>query len=88
MVIDIIVGSPESHKFILVIEAKKVPIKEAKKQCLLAFKDIDSRNCGDVVYRFVTVGDIWQMLCYQNSKFTQTEVFHVAFRIMEVEKEK
>ena len=87
---DAITGSPKSHKFILIIDHKKVLIKEAKKQCLLALqvKNMGNRNCGGVSYRFVTVSDIWQMLCYQNSKFSQTKVFHIAFCIIEVEKDK
>ena len=80
--------SLESYKFILIVEAKKVLIKGAKKQFLLAFKDMGNRNCSGVIYRFVTVSDIQQMLCYQNSKFSLTEDFHVVLCMLEVEIDK
>lgn len=81
------VAGPKSDKYVLVVEAKKASLKSAKKQCLLALKDMGDRN-RSVVYGFVTVGDVWQMIRYQNSKFTQTEAFHAAFRTMKVEKAK
>lgn len=88
VVTDLDAGRPKSPKFVLVVEAKRKSIQKAKKQCLLALKDMGDANRGGVVYGFVTVGDVWQLVRYKDKKFSQTEVFHAAFPTMEAEKDK
>ncbi|KAG0138697.1 hypothetical protein HOY82DRAFT_544583 [Tuber indicum] len=75
-------------KYVFVMEAKKSPLGEAKRQCLLAMKDMGDQNGGGVVYGFVTTGEQWQMLCYDGAVFTQTHPFLALFRDMGQEREK
>jgi hypothetical protein len=78
----------EDEKYVFVVEAKKSSLGEAKRQCLLAMKDMGDRNGGGVVYGFVTTGEQWQMLRYDGTVFTQTHNFLVLFRDMGQEREK
>ncbi|KAG0643672.1 hypothetical protein HOY80DRAFT_944770, partial [Tuber brumale] len=78
----------ENEKYVFVVEAKKSSLIEAKKQCLLAMKDMGDHNGGGVVYGFVTTGEQWQMLRYDGAVFTQTHNFLVLFRDMGQEREK
>ncbi|RPA90860.1 hypothetical protein L873DRAFT_376842 [Choiromyces venosus 120613-1] len=75
-----------NQKFVFVVEAKKSSLGEAKRQCLLAMKDMGDRNDGGVVYGFVTTGEQWQMLRYDGTVFTQTDNFLVLFREVGQEK--
>jgi len=77
----------EDGKHVLVVEAKKSSIGQAKWQCLLALKDMLDNNLGGVVYGFVTAGVEWQMIRYDGKDFTQTGPFQVLFRTMGYEKE-
>jgi hypothetical protein len=78
----------EDEKYVLVVEAKKSSLGEAKRQCLLAMKDMGDRNAGGVVYGFVTTGEQWQMLRYDGTVFTQTIKFLVMSENMRQEKER
>ncbi|RPA93365.1 hypothetical protein L873DRAFT_1748747 [Choiromyces venosus 120613-1] len=75
-----------SRKFVFLVEAKRSSLGEAKRQCLLAMKDMGDNNGGGVVYGFVTTGEQWQMLRYDGTVFTQTENFLVLFPNMGQEK--
>ncbi|KAG0642764.1 hypothetical protein HOY80DRAFT_1020509 [Tuber brumale] len=78
----------ENKKYVFVVEAKKSSLGEAKRQCLLAMRDMGDRNSEGVVYGFVTTGEQWQMLRYDGTVFTQTHNFLVLFRDMGQEREK
>ncbi|PUU82250.1 hypothetical protein B9Z19DRAFT_1121016 [Tuber borchii] len=75
------------RKFVLVVEAKNSNLALAKRQCLLALKDMRDNNRGGVVYGFVTTGELWQMILYDGKDFKQTGRFEVLFHSMENEKE-
>lgn len=53
--VDLILVSKE--RFVLVIEGKKSSLGEAKKQCLLAMKDMGDNNSAYTVYGFVTTAN-------------------------------
>ncbi|RPA92374.1 hypothetical protein L873DRAFT_1750523 [Choiromyces venosus 120613-1] len=76
-----------NQKFVFVVEAKKSSLGEAKRQCLLAMKDMGDHNGGGVVYGFITTGEQWQMLRYDGTDFTQTIKFFVLSQNMRQEKE-
>ncbi|RPA94614.1 hypothetical protein L873DRAFT_1700785 [Choiromyces venosus 120613-1] len=80
----IVVGG---RKFVFVVEAKKSSVRQAKRQCLLALKDIWDNNGGGIVYGFVTSGEQWQMIRYDGMALTQTYRFQVLFQNMGQEKE-
>ncbi|RPA94610.1 hypothetical protein L873DRAFT_1814168 [Choiromyces venosus 120613-1] len=82
-----IIGIPD-EKFVFVVEAMKSSIGQAKRQCLLALKDIADNNGGGIVYGFVTSGAEWQMIRYDRIAFTQTDRFQVLFGTMGQEKER
>ncbi|KAG0638807.1 hypothetical protein HOY80DRAFT_965850 [Tuber brumale] len=82
-----LIGMKGHQKFVFVMGAKKSSLGEAKRQCLLAMKDIGDRNGGGVVYGFVTTGEQWQMLRYDGAAFTQTIKFLVLSQNMRQEKE-
>ncbi|RPA92424.1 hypothetical protein L873DRAFT_1817612, partial [Choiromyces venosus 120613-1] len=75
-----------NQKFVFVVEAKKSSVGQAKRQCLLAMKDIADRNGGGVVYGFVTTGEEWQMFRYDSTVFTQTCKFQALSQNMTQEK--
>ncbi|KAG0131727.1 hypothetical protein HOY82DRAFT_559295 [Tuber indicum] len=77
-----------SRRFVFVVEAKMSSIGQAKRQCLLALKDMGESNGGGILYGFVTTGEQWQMIRYDCGVFTQTSRFQVLFDRMEHEKEK
>jgi len=63
----------------VVIEAKKSPLGEAMKQCLLALRDMQDNNGGGEVYGFITTGESWQMIRYDGISFEMTERMDVLF---------
>ncbi|RPA94616.1 hypothetical protein L873DRAFT_1415496 [Choiromyces venosus 120613-1] len=77
----------ENQKFVFLVEAKRSSLGEAKRQCLLAMKDIGENNGVGVVYGFVTTGEQWQMIRYDGTVFTQTRRFLALFGDMGQEKE-
>ncbi|PUU73690.1 hypothetical protein B9Z19DRAFT_517993 [Tuber borchii] len=76
------------HKFVFVVEAKKTSVGKAKRQCLLALKDMYEYNGGGVVYGFVTTGSEWQMVRLDKNGFAQTIAFYVVSQVMRTDKEK
>ncbi|PUU76419.1 hypothetical protein B9Z19DRAFT_1088385 [Tuber borchii] len=78
----------ENEKYVFVVEAKKSSLGEAKRQCLLAMKDMGDRNGRGVIYGFVTTGEQWQMLQYDGTVFSQTDHLLVLFRGVGQRKEK
>ncbi|KAF8420692.1 hypothetical protein EV426DRAFT_576270 [Tirmania nivea] len=74
-------------KFVLVVEAKKVSLGEARKLCFLALKDMRDNNCGDTVYGFITTGDSWRMISY-NGFFEISEEMKVLFDTMDEDKQR
>lgn len=67
------------QKYVFVVEAKKSSVGEAKIQCLLPMKDMQSNNGGGVVFGFVTSGQQWQMIRFDDENYTQTNTFDVLF---------
>ncbi|KAG0130303.1 hypothetical protein HOY82DRAFT_609505 [Tuber indicum] len=65
VIMDII--SYNRKKFVLVAEAKKVSLGEARKQCFLSLKDMWDYNGGGTVYGFVTMGDMWRMVSFDGN---------------------
>ncbi|KAG0643101.1 hypothetical protein HOY80DRAFT_1098039 [Tuber brumale] len=78
---------PTDKKFVFVVKATKSSVAQAKRQCLLALKDMWDNNGGGIVYGFVTSGEHWQMIRYDGMAFTQTDRFQVMFSSMPHEKE-
>jgi len=76
------------RKFVFVVEAKKSSAGKAKRQCLLALKDIGDNNDGGIVYGFVTTAEQWQVIRYDGTTFTQSDRFPVMFPGMGHEKER
>ncbi|KAG0128420.1 hypothetical protein HOY82DRAFT_541260 [Tuber indicum] len=74
--------------FGFVVEAKKSTVGQAKKQCLLALKDIGDNNDAGIMYGFVTSGGQWQMIQNDSRGFIQTDRFQVLFGRMGLEKER
>ncbi|KAF8533426.1 hypothetical protein BDD12DRAFT_487215 [Trichophaea hybrida] len=66
VVVDLI--SVKEEKFILIVEAKRSSLEQAMKQCLLAMKDMRNSNGEGKVYGFVTTGEQWQMLEYDEKE--------------------
>jgi len=85
VVVDFISVSEE--RYILVIEGKRSSLGEAKKQCLLAMKDMGDKNSGYMVYGFVTTGESWQMVKYDGASFQMSRKIDVLFNGMDEEKE-
>ncbi|CUS10967.1 unnamed protein product [Tuber aestivum] len=77
-----------NQKFVFVVEAKKASIGQAKKQCMLALKDMGDNNGAGIGFGFVTTGEQWQMICYDCKVFTQTDRFQVLYHSMGHKKEK
>ncbi|RPA91459.1 PLP-dependent transferase [Choiromyces venosus 120613-1] len=56
--------SHNEMKYILIVEAKKVSLGDARKQCFLSLKDMRDCNGGGTVYGFITIGDSWRMISF------------------------
>lgn len=69
----------EDQKYVFVVEAKKSSVGEAKIQCLLLMKDMQSNNGGGIVFGFVTSGQQWQLIRFDDENYTQTNTFDVLF---------
>ncbi|RPA93393.1 hypothetical protein L873DRAFT_1705418 [Choiromyces venosus 120613-1] len=74
-------------KYVLVVEAKKVSLVEARKQCFLSMKDMRDCNGGGTVYGFVTMGDAWTMISF-DGKFKISEKIQLLFDTMGNDEEK
>ncbi|KAG0643602.1 hypothetical protein HOY80DRAFT_1032270 [Tuber brumale] len=68
-------------KYVLIAEAKKVSLEEARKQCFLAMKDMWDCNGGGTVYGFVTMGDSWRMISFDGA-FKMSENIELLFDSM------
>ena len=68
---------PGVAECLMVIIESKPSLGEAIKHCLLAMKDMWSKNGRGKVYGFVTTGDDWRMLSYDGTRFDITEKFTV-----------
>ncbi|PUU82936.1 hypothetical protein B9Z19DRAFT_1061476 [Tuber borchii] len=85
MVLDFIrVGQ---KNYVAIVEAKKVSLGEAQKQCYLAMHDMRDWNGGGVVYGFITMGDSWRMISYDGN-FKITEKIELVFDSMADDKER
>ncbi|RPA91474.1 PLP-dependent transferase [Choiromyces venosus 120613-1] len=56
--------SHNEMKYVLIVEAKKVSLGDARNQCFLSLKDMRDCNGGGTVYGFVTMGDSWRMISF------------------------
>ena len=56
-------------KFVFIIEAKKTSLGQAKKQAFLSMKDARDNNGGGTIYGFITTGEQWQMIGYNDKGF-------------------
>jgi len=66
----------------MIIEAKRGSIWETMKQCLLSLKDAGENNGGGEVYGFLTTGDSWRMVRYDEA-FRMTEKIDTLFYTMD-----
>ena len=71
----------------LIVEAKKVSLGEAKKQCSLSMRDMRVNNGGGTVYGFITTGDGWRMVSYDGT-FMITEKMELLFDTMDEDKQR
>ncbi|PUU74766.1 hypothetical protein B9Z19DRAFT_404363 [Tuber borchii] len=80
----------DNRKFVFFVESKKSSLRlgEARKQRLLAMKEMGEMNGGGVVYGFVTTGEEWQMLRFEGTLFTQTDNFVALFPEMAKDKQR
>ncbi|RPB01494.1 hypothetical protein L873DRAFT_1803199 [Choiromyces venosus 120613-1] len=69
-------------KYILIVEAKKASLGEARKQCFLSLKNMRDRNGGGTVYGFVTMGDSWRMISFDGT-FKMSEKIELMFDSMD-----
>ncbi|PUU78108.1 hypothetical protein B9Z19DRAFT_1193558 [Tuber borchii] len=72
-------------KYVLIIEAKRVSLGGARKQCFLSMKDMRDQNGGGIVYGFITNGDSWRMISF-DGKFTMSEKIELMFDTMDEDK--
>jgi len=72
-------------KYVTIVEAKKVFLGEAQKQCFLALRNMRDRNGGGMVYGFVTMGDSWRMISFDGN-FTISEKIELLFDSMAKDK--
>ncbi|RPA95766.1 hypothetical protein L873DRAFT_1812569 [Choiromyces venosus 120613-1] len=73
--------SYRQKQYVLIVEAKKVSLVEARKQCFLAMKDMWDCNGGGTVYGFVTMGDSWRMISFDGT-FKMSEKIELMFDSM------
>ena len=73
--------------FMLIVEAKKVSLGEARKQCFLSMRDMQENNGGGTIYGFITTGDSWRMVSYDGG-FRITEKMELLFDTMGEDKQR
>lgn len=71
VVVDLILVTEE--KFVFIVEAKRLSLRQATRQCLLLMEGTRDNNTGGEVYGFVTTGESWQMLKYDRALFQMTQ---------------
>ncbi|RPA94607.1 hypothetical protein L873DRAFT_1814160 [Choiromyces venosus 120613-1] len=74
-------------KYVLILEAKKVSLGEARKQCFLSLKDMRDCNGSGTVYGFVTMGTTWRMISF-DGKFKMRERIELLFDTMVEDEER
>jgi len=77
----------EGDRYVLVAESKRSSTGEAKRQCMLAMRDMWDHNTSGEVYGFVTTGEAWKMIKYDGASFIQTTELLALFNGMEEEKQ-
>jgi hypothetical protein len=85
VVVDLI-GEAE-EPFVLMVKGNRSSLGQAMKQCFLAMKDMKVRNGRGRVYSFVTTGESWRMLSYDEI-FRMTDKMEVLFDTMGGAKER
>ncbi|RPA90030.1 PLP-dependent transferase [Choiromyces venosus 120613-1] len=78
--------SHNKMKYVLIVEAKKVSLAEARKQCFLAMKDMWDCNGGGTVYGFVTMGERWRMVSFDGT-FKMSNKMELLFDSMDTDEE-
>ncbi|RPA95674.1 hypothetical protein L873DRAFT_1294833 [Choiromyces venosus 120613-1] len=73
-------------KYVLIVEAKKVSLGEARTQYFLSMKDMWDCNSGSTVYEFVTMGDSWRMISF-DGKFKISVKMELLFDMMNEDEE-
>ena len=79
--------SLSEKNFVLIVEAKKVSLGEARKQCFLFMRDMQENNGGGTIYGFITTGDSWRMVSYDGT-FKITEKMELLFDTMDEDKQR
>ncbi|KAL7271813.1 hypothetical protein RUND412_005401 [Rhizina undulata] len=79
--------SLREKNFVLIVEAKKVSLGEARKQCFLSMKDMRDNNGGSTVYGFITTGDSWRMASYDGT-FQMSEKMEILLDTIDDDKER
>jgi len=79
--------SYDEMKYVLVAEAKKASLGEARKQCFLSLKDMRDCNGGGTVYGFITMGDSWRMVSF-DGEFKLSQKIELLFETMDEEEER
>ncbi|RPB01533.1 hypothetical protein L873DRAFT_1803235 [Choiromyces venosus 120613-1] len=79
--------SHDQIKYILIVEAKKASLGEARKQCFLSLKNMWDCNGGGTVYGFVTMVDSWRMISFDGT-FKMSEKIELMFDSMDKDKER
>ncbi|KAG0634349.1 hypothetical protein HOY80DRAFT_533856 [Tuber brumale] len=62
------------HDYVLVVEAKRVSLGEAIKQCFLSLRDMRDSNGGGTVYGFVTMGNSWSMISFDGTFMLSNQI--------------
>ncbi|KAG0135878.1 pyridoxal phosphate-dependent transferase [Tuber indicum] len=75
------------EKYVLIAEAKKLPISEAREQCFLSMIKMRDLNGGGTVYGFITMGESWRMISF-DGKFAVSEKIQLMFDTMGKEEER
>jgi len=80
-------GYTLQQNFVSIVEAKKVSLGEARKQCFLSMRDMQENNGGGTIYGFITTGDSWRMVSYDGT-FKITEKMELLFDTMDEDKQR
>ena len=74
-------------KYVLIIEAKRVSLGRARKQCFLLMKDMRDQNGGGIMYGFITNGDSWRIISF-DGEFKMSKKIELMFDTMDEDKER
>ncbi|KAG0135879.1 pyridoxal phosphate-dependent transferase [Tuber indicum] len=70
------------EKYVLIAEAKMLPLSEAREQCFLSMIKMRDLNGGGTVYGFITTGESWRMISF-DGKFEVSEKIQLMFDTMD-----